>query len=200
MNESGNMRKSFSTIADFFIQMKKFLLSLLSIVCVFFTLSKAQTSAGNMMLGGQFSSKISRQEQLFIIDASPDFGLFVNDNLAVGGIIDFGIARYGETNKHNSLGISPIARYYPGKQKPARFFLQAEAGYQRVNISVGDIFIARSGLGAGAGAGLAYFFNQTVSLEGMVRIRGYRYTDTTSALQNSFRLGIQMYIPSHRIR
>lgn len=152
------------------------------------------------MLGGHFNSKISKQEQLFIIDVAPNFGVFINDNLAVGGNVDLGIARYGATNKHHTLGILPSARYFFGKQNPARFFLQGEAGYQRVNISVGDLFIARSGLGAGVAAGMAYFFNQSVSLEGMLRIRGFRYTDTSSALQNSLRLGLQLYIPSHRIR
>lgn len=175
------------------------LFKLILTICLFSTIANAQTSEGNLMLGGHFSAKVSRQEKLIAVETSPQFGLFVNNNLSIGVNFDIAMRRYGETNKHLSLAILPSGRYYFGRQKILRPFFQIEAGYQRVNISVADIFIARSGIGGGVGGGLAYFFNQSISIEGLYRLRAFRYTDQSSSLQNDLTFGLHLYIPSRRI-
>ena len=152
------------------------------------------------MLGGHFNANASKQEKVLRLELTPQLGVFVKDNLAVGGNLDFEMSRYGTTNKHLSLGIFPSGRYFFGRQNVVRSFLQIEAGYHRVNISVADLFIARSGLGGGVGAGIAFFLNETVSLEGMYKLRGLKYTDQSSALQSRLSMGIQLYIPSRGIK
>lgn len=157
---------------------------------------QAQTSKGTLLIGGNVSGHFLREENLYMADISPTVGLFVEDRLAIGGNIQLGIARYGQGGKYTSLKILPMGRYYFGKRQEMAniFFLQADAGYHRINTIVQDIYIAKSGLGGGVGPGLSFFLNRMVSVEGLVKLSSFWYTEGSSSLQSEFRIGVQLYL------
>lgn len=159
------------------------------------TLLESQTSKGSFLLGGSFSGNFSSLEKIYMADASPTVGVFVENKLLIGGSMQVGIARYGSLGRYTSLKMLPMARYYLGKpQQQGRLFLQADVGYHRIHTYIEDLSFAKSGLGGGGGIGAAYFFNRKVSMEGLLKSSAFWYTNGSRSLQPELRLGIQLYL------
>lgn len=89
------------------------------ICCIFTVAAKAQTAAGNMMIGGtlaytfdSYSGGDSKANSTYF---SPSFGYFVSDNLAIGGALSISSSSTDSgagVLKSSSFGIGPFARYY----------------------------------------------------------------------------------------
>ena len=84
------------------------------------TWTRAQTSAGNMMLGGAIEFSSTSREGGSPNDGSsfsfsPDFGYFITDNFAVGAMLTLESSRQGTGDAKTTssgFGIGPFARYY----------------------------------------------------------------------------------------
>lgn len=98
--------------------MNKFLIPVVALVIASFT-SHAQTSAGNMMVGGTIDltsvSYQGNQGNASSFTLTPVFGYFVSDALAVGGVLSVGSSHSGTgagKSTASSFGFGPFARYY----------------------------------------------------------------------------------------
>jgi outer membrane protein len=160
-------------------QMKKFF-SLLFAVTLVTTLVNAQTSSGNMMVGGMIDFSSSSSQGGSINDNSgftfmPSFGYFISDNFAVGASLTLGSSRSGTgaaKSTTSKFGIGPFARYYIfTSNESLGFFGQASVGFlsEKSDPAFGNV-LHRSTITFALQPGAAYFFNEhwaaEVSLQG----------------------------------
>jgi outer membrane protein len=146
--------------------MKKILFA----VCMLFTMAlSAQTMKGNWLVGGSggFNSykPDGASESGSSFHISPNLGYFVMDNLAVGASLGFESVK----ESYSSFGFGPFVRYYfANLGESAKLMGQVSYTINSITPEGGK---ATSGNTLGVAAGLAYFLNPHVALEGIV---GYR--------------------------
>ena len=87
--------------------MKKILLALTFISGAI--IANAQTEKGDWMVGGGFQLNTSENDTRIAL--SPNAGLFVISNLAIGCNLLFDYSKNGD-NKRTDFGIGPFVRYY----------------------------------------------------------------------------------------
>lgn len=146
--------------------MKKLLLGMLLLVSAALS---AQTMSGNWLVGGDagFNSYKAdgATESVTQYNISPQIGYFIMDNLAVGALLSYS-SDYAKTSR---LGIGPAVRFYfADLGESAKLLGQVDFLINSVTPDGGD---AVSGTTLGVKAGLAWFLNHHVALEGLV---GYR--------------------------
>ena len=149
----------------------------------------SQTDKGSIMVGGQLGLKTNKNSSSFKLN--PNFGVFVADNVALGGNINFDFSKEG-TISANEFGIGPFVRYYIGK-KETKPFLVFSGDYLTSTVKTNNQQISSSGYGFLFGLGFAAFLNRNVAIEG---IAGYNYADYTNAKGSggfSLSLGFQLY-------
>jgi outer membrane protein len=152
----------------------------------------AQTTSGNMMVGGsvdytsytrQGGSPSDYNEFTF----SPSFGYFISDNFAAGASLSIGTRRTGTGSAkttESSFGIGPFARYYKFTSND-RFAFFGEAGLSfasgKTDPPLGNV-TKNSSIGFYLSPGAAFFFNEHWALE--LSIAGFQVTsvdpDTSS--------------------
>jgi hypothetical protein len=133
---------------------------------------------------------------------------FRNNNLAIGGFVDLGLSTAEGAGTTFNYGIGPLARYYFGSaevnttttsaRRSGRFFLEGTLGLQGINASGGS---STNGLGIGIGPGLAYFLNQNIALESLLKYTkafGFGNDGGSSLIQ--FNFGFQIYLPRGTVR
>lgn len=171
--------------------------------------SFAQTQKGYYIIGAQLASM-----DLNFQSGNTDFGLtlqpqvawFVKDNLAIGGQVLLGV----NTSKGFSqftYGIGALGRYYMADKvtqisSKTRFFLEATAGINGSNTKVtGYPSTNTNGLGVGFGPGLAYFINQNIALEGLVKYNlGVGFGNSTTTNNIHFNLGFSIHLPGSKLK
>jgi hypothetical protein len=180
--------------------MKKFTLFTL-IVMVATSLSvKAQLQRGNVLVGTDLAD-ISiglNSPNVFNFDISPKAAWFIQDNLALGGFLNFGITSSKGSSTVTSYGIGPLGRYYTGSDvsvlSHGRFFFEGNVGFAGVDVSNGGG--NTNGLNLGFGPGFAYFITPTIGLETLLKyngVVGFGSQAYQSNLNLSF--GFQIYLP-----
>ncbi|MBK6938416.1 MAG: hypothetical protein IPH18_17350 [Chitinophagaceae bacterium] len=87
--------------------MKKIILGIFAVAAI--TTASAQTHANDWMVGGSF--RLNTAKNATEIAFTPNAGLFVIDNLAVGGNVTLGHSKAGDS-KSTAFGIGPFVRYY----------------------------------------------------------------------------------------
>ncbi|HYO23060.1 MAG TPA: hypothetical protein VER36_11695 [Flavisolibacter sp.] len=190
--------------------MKKQLLALLIATTAIALTANAQIQRGYYLIGGDISdiSLGLSDGRPFNLNITPKVAWFTNDNLAVGGFADIGIATAEGQGTVFTYGVGPLARYYFGStavsttttsaRRSSRFFLEGTFGIQGVNVSGGN---STNGLGIGIGPGLAYFVNQNIALECLLKYTkafGFGNDGGSSLLQLG--IGFQIYLPRGTIR
>lgn len=192
-----------------YLFMKKHLPALLIALFVF-SVTKAQIQRGYYLIGGDlagFSLGLS-DGRPFDMNITPKVAWFTNNNLAVGGFADVGLSTAEGQGTTFTYGVGPLARYYFGStavntagtsaRGSSRFFLEGTVGLQGINVSGGS---STNGLGLGIGPGLAYFVNQNIALEGLLKYTkafGFGNDPGSSLLQLG--LGFQIYLPRATLR
>lgn len=188
--------------------MKKNLLAIAIVFSSFVLSSHAQTEAGTKMLGGNAGFSFSKEKtKVGSITAdgwrnygfylNPNAGLFIIDQLAVGGMVT--IQSYGSSLKDGyqlgggnaenmksssvSLAIGPWVRYYyPIGEKGAVFGeLNTLLGVQQSKSSEldnGNVVMEKNPMHRlsqfGIGPGYSYFISDKVGLEGLLQYRVQR--------------------------
>lgn len=191
--------------------MKKHLLALFIATAALTATSKAQIQQGYYLIGGNLSN-ISlglSDGRPFSLNITPKVAWFRNNNLAIGGFVDIGLSTAENQGTVFTYGIGPLARYYFGStdvstattsaRRSSRFFVEGTVGLQGVNVSDGGA--TTNGLGIGIGPGLAYFINQNIALEGLLKYTkafGFGNDGGSSLLQLG--IGFQIYLPRGTIR
>ena len=113
--------------------------------------ANAQTEKGTLLLGGNATYTNVENTSTFML--SPKIGVFVADNLAIGGQ-----GSLFTSDGFTSWSVGPFARYYFGKNMKGKPFVGA-------NVGISDMENADSEFGFGAEAGYALFLNKSVALE-----------------------------------
>jgi outer membrane protein len=168
----------------------------------------AQTSAGNMMIGGSFRITSSTTEtaaddlKSSQFGISPSFGYFLSDGLAVGVNVSFDSFKYSNDDKQTILGFGPFARYYKFIADD-KFAFTGTAGF---NIGSGK-YDPDAGNETKTGSfnvyvspGFAYFFSPKWSLD--FQLQGISYNsndpnkDGDNDKNNSFTFGASSFSPS----
>lgn len=188
--------------------MKKHLLAL-CIVAVAFT-AKAQIQQGYYLIGGDLGGfNIGFSDGTpFNLNITPKVAWFKTNNLAIGGFVDVGLSTAKGAGTTFNYGVGPLARYYFGSSTvntattsargSSRFFVEGTVGIQGVNTSGGS---STNGLGIGIGPGLAYFVNQNIALEGLLKYnKTFGFGNDGGASILGFGLGFQIYLPRGAIR
>lgn len=139
----------------------------------------AQILKGSYLVGGSADASLSFNYTTRSLNVSlqPTFAAFVVNNFAIGAIYSFGISGSHtpavgtvpakETNGFNT-SLGPYLKYYIGKKR-MKGVLSGNAGFAittglrtETNRSPSQAYL---GFTAGGTAGMAYFFNEHISLE-----------------------------------
>jgi outer membrane protein assembly factor BamA len=185
--------------------MKK-ILTLLVVALGAATVSNAQLQKGNVFVGADLASfRLGLNNNGFDVLLSPKAAWFINDNVAVGAYVNFGMNKVSdESPTTTTYGVGPLGRYYINDAKVnllqhGRWFFEANVGIEGSNTSKGGG--STNGLGLGVGPGYAYFITPSIGLETLLKyngIVGFGNTTTTSNL--NLNLGFQIYLPGRATR
>ncbi|NML21951.1 porin family protein [Pseudoflavitalea sp. G-6-1-2] len=171
--------------------------------------AQAQLQKGNILIGANLmgmSLDFQKDNNTFNLSINPKAAWFVEDNLAIGGMVDLGL----RTNKGSTTftyGVGVLGRYYlADKQvqllKQSRFFLEGNVGISGNNVHIkGGSDANTNGLGIGFGPGVAYFLTPNISLEGLLKYNlTVGFGNSTTNNQLAFGLGFQIYLPTKKAR
>jgi hypothetical protein len=177
----------------------KRILGILTILCVISYGVNAQTAKGNIMMGASLadlSLSFQKGNTTFTGNISPKAGFFIKDNMAIGPDVNLGIITT-QGASFFTYGVGAFGRKYFGDQalesvKNTRYFFEVNAGIS--GQSGGGA--STTGLGLGAGPGLAYFISKTVALEALAKYNLTVGFGSSTTLNNiGVGLGFQIYLP-----
>lgn len=187
--------------------MKKvtFLFALMSALVI--TSANAQTSQGNMMVGGTLSFSNTSQEGSSDAGSSsttfsPSFGYFVIDNLAVGANIGFtsGTTDTGATKTEaNTFSFGPFARYYKFTSNDKfAFFGQASLTLSstKTETTPPGNEVKNGSTTFAISPGFAYFFNEHWALDFSITGLSIRSNDPNKDADDDKTTTIQFNISS----
>lgn len=171
--------------------------------------AQAQLQKGNILIGADLmgmSADFQKGNTTFNLSINPKVAWFIQDNIAVGGLVELGLStRKGYTAIN--YGIGALGRYYiADKQtqllKQSSFFLEGNVGINGLNTKVdGSDNVSTNGLGIGFGPGIAYFITPNISLEGLLKYNlTVGFGNSTTNNQIAFGLGFQIYLPTKKAR
>lgn len=144
----------------------------------------AQTSSGNMMLGGGlriFSDSYENGNSASFTTFSPGFGYFIKDNIAVGTTLTISGGRFGsgpDRAARNSFAFGPFGRYYIfTSNERFGFFGQAQFtfGSGRTDHATNGISKNNS-FSFSLSPGAAYFSNEHWAME--LALVGFEFVST----------------------
>jgi hypothetical protein len=181
---------------------------LISFFGLFTSAVMAQTSAGNMMIGGSFRFSSSTQEtagddlKSSQFGISPSFGYFVSDNLAVGVNAIFDSYTYFDDDKQTVLSFGPFVKYYKFIADD-KFAFTANAGFNigsgKYDPNVGNETKTGS-FNVYVSPGFAYFFSPKWSLDFGLQGIAFNTSDPNKDNDNdkssSFTFGVSSFSPS----
>jgi len=187
------MKKTIATLSALFIIITAF----------------AQTQKGNILVGADLAGiGINFQEDntRFSFNLNPKAGWFFKDNAVLGPDVNFGInTQKGATSVNYGLGL--FARKYFGEgatnlSRTTKWLLEANAGFYGTNLSGDNVVNASTnGLGIGFGPGIAYFINQNIALEALLKYNltiGFGSSVTNNNI--GIGLGFQIYLPNKQLK
>jgi len=182
--------------------MKKFLATVI-ISATTILAANAQIQKGNVMVGGNLTNiNLGLDDpKIFSVDITPKAAWFIQDNVAVGGYVNFGLKTAKNSNTTTSYGVGALGRYYTGKDvevlRHGRLFAEAAVGIGGVNVS--NVGGNTNGLNLSVGPGFAYFITPNIGLETLLKYNGlvgFGSATTQNNLNLSF--GFQIYLPGQR--
>lgn len=158
------------------------------------TVASAQILAERYIVGldaGINVTKFDERDAAFRLALSPTVLYLLNDNLALGGEVTFGVQDSGPGDAFVVYGLAPAARYYLGDGDDNRWFVDGSLGVRGTSIEGDD-----PGVSIGFGAGYTIFFNEGLALE-----PGARFTflpGDVSGFQFDLSLGLQGFVDALR--
>ena len=174
--------------------MKKLLFALLMLVAVAGSAQiEKPITKGNMMVGGAMQfSKWSIHFDNVQFNASPSFGYFIANQLAVG--IELPVSVFKMAQIHNySYGYSPFVRFY---MKNGLFF---SLQFSHIFSDNQDINMNRSKMNffvIAPGIGYSYFLNKNIALEGGVFYEQTIFNNSIGSQgELGLRFGFRIFLP-----
>lgn len=189
--------------------MKKIILAGIIAATGLVSTANAQIQKGNWLVG---SSLVTSNFGLntgggYNIGIQPKGAYFIQDNIAVGGYVDLGIAKV--TNGSPSefkYAVGGLGRYYmsPGEKgvdnllNHGRWFFEGNLGVGGRSVENGN---STTGLDFGVGPGYSYFITPNIGLEGLVKYQGQSGFGNEGLNSNiSFNVGFSIYIPTSKAK
>ncbi len=167
--------------------MKKIFFTVLLAAAYLFV--SAQTETGDWMVGGSF--RLNTGDNNTSIGLTPNAGVFIIRNLAIGGNVGFDYSKLGD-NKTTDFRIGPFTRYY-FTQANVRPILHGYFNYVNRQIKLVNSNTEK-GINFFLGAGAAIFLNEQVSLDALM---GYNHTKLKDFDGNggfAMTIGFQVYL------
>jgi hypothetical protein len=190
--------------------MKKHVLALFVSMAVFGATAHAQIQKGYYLIGGNLATTSIgfSSGTPFNLNVTPKVAWFRNNNLAIGGFVDLGLSTVKGGGTTFNYGVGPLARYYFGTsdvatttttsaRRSSRVFLEGTVGIQGVNTPGANT----NGLGIGIGPGIAFFINQNIALETMLKYdKTFGFGNDGGQSFLTLGLGFQIYLPRGTVR
>jgi len=162
--------------------------------------ASAQIQKGNVFVGGNFADINLGLDNpsIFSVDITPKAAWFIQDNIAVGGYVNFGLQTQKNAPTTTRYGLGALGRYYTGSDvevlRHGRIFAEGTAGFGGVNVS--DNGGKTNGLNLSVGPGFAYFITPNIGLETLLKYNGLvGFGSATSQNNLSLSFGLQIYLP-----
>ncbi|WP_256013276.1 porin family protein [Desertivirga xinjiangensis] len=160
----------------------------------------AQIQQGNVMIGTNISNLNFGLDDpnAFTFNLNPKAAWFIQDGLAIGGDINFGLSTAKDAGSDITYGIGLLGRYYGMRGADlvvnnSRFFGEATVGISGYNPSTGG---STNGLGFSFGPGFSYFVTSTIGLEALLKYNGtVGFGSSPYAHQLVLGVGFQIYLP-----
>jgi len=173
--------------------MKK-IFSVILLTVIFYSLN-AQTEKGDWLVGGRVD--LNTAENSSQIRFNPGAGVFVINNLAVGGNFAIDYAKSGDV-KTTTFGIGPFARYYftTSNAKP---LIHTSFNYISSKIKGPSTSITNNGFNFLAAGGVALFMNQNVALEILAGYSHTKYKDFDGSGGFNLGIGFQVYLSKKQV-
>jgi outer membrane protein len=189
--------------------MKKILIAFTFVSLSFF--AKAQTTSGQMMLGGTVAiSSVSSDNagsDYSSFTLAPSFGYFVKDNFVVGLSVSTSSAKSGTgvgQSKSSSFGVGPFARLYKfTSNEQFAFFANAGLSFGGSRNESGGFETRTNTITFAVAPGFAYFFNEHWAAELAIaglRIQNSKNPDANGGGTTSVTFDVSSLIPNVGIR
>lgn len=178
--------------------MKKLLIaSALLLLSVVTYKANAQTEKNDWMVGGGFGFNTAKSNSEFKF--SPNAGVFVINNLAVGANVVLDFSKSG-TNKVTDVGIGPFVRYYfkPDNNSVAPL-LHTSFNFLSTRIKDNNYSNTTNGTNFFFGGGIAWFINDNVSFEGIAGYAHSKYKGLDASNGFSMNFGFQVFLHKSQV-
>jgi len=162
--------------------------------------ANAQIQQGNVLVGGNFANLDLglNDPKVFSLDITPKAAWFIQDNVALGGYLNFDLQTAKGSSTTTGYGIGALGRYYTGKDvevlRHGRFFGEATVGFGGENVSDGGG--NTNGIEFSVGPGFAYFITPSIGLETLLKYQGLGgFGDQGYQSNLNLSFGFQIYLP-----
>jgi hypothetical protein len=171
--------------------MKRVFLGIVALTGVL--LVQAQTAKSDWMVGGNF--RLNTSDNNTQIAFTPNAGVFIVDNLAIGGNISLSYSKSGN-NKFTSFGVGPFARYYfTTETQSVRPIVQGSFNYISTKNKIGsNISSTNTGVNFFVGGGAAMFISKNVSIDVLAGYDRTKYKNFDGSGGFAFNIGFQVYL------
>jgi len=173
--------------------MEKFITA--SLLIALFSTANAQTEKGDWMVGGGL--RLNTSDNNTQITFEPNAGIFVINNLAIGGNITLNYAKAGDT-KVTSFGFGPFVRYYFTNAK-VRPMLHGNFNYISTKVKTPGVTSTNNGLNLFLGGGLAIFVSDQASLDILLGYDHTKYKDFDGSSGFALTIGFQVYLLKRQV-
>jgi len=178
--------------------MKKLLFTMMLSSLALWT--NAQIQRGNVLIGANITNLNFGLDDPnpFRLDINPKAAWFVQDGIAFGGDVTFGLATEKGAGSDINYGIGLLARYYGTRDvekvlNNSRLFSEVTAGFSGVNPAKGG---STNGFGFSFGPGFSYFITRTIGLEALLKYNGVAGFGSSPYSHNlNLGVGFQIYLP-----
>ncbi len=185
--------------------MKKIIGLFIIFVALFSAKANAQLQKGNFLVGGDIANFnfTLGGGGAFQATLDPKVAFFIQNNVALGVYIDFGLATAKGAGTTTNYGAGALGRYYVNDPKlevlkHGRLFFEGNAGIQGVSLSGGS---NTTGLGLGIGPGYAYFITNNIGLETLLKYNGIVGFGSQPYNSNlNLGIGFQIYLSNRRVK
>jgi Outer membrane protein beta-barrel domain len=176
--------------------MKKVMVSLFVVASV--QVLQAQTTKNDWMVGGSF--RLNTADNNTQIGFTPSAGLFVADNLAVGGNLGVNYSKFGDA-KSTSFNIGPFARYYfTTESQTVRPVLQANFNFLTTKQKTNNFSTTNTGINFFVGGGAAMFISDNVSIDALAGYDRTKIENQDGRGGFAFNIGFQVYLLKGKVK
>ena len=173
--------------------MKK-IIAIIFFAGIFYTIN-AQTEKGDWIVGGRVDLNTGKNSTQ--IRFNPGAGVFIIDNLAIGGNFAIDYAKSGDL-KTTTFGVGPFARYYFTKSN-AKPLVHTAFNYISSKAKGPSTSITNNGINFLAAGGVALFINPNVAVEILAGYSHTKYKDFEGSGGFNLGIGFQVYLSKRQV-